>query len=298
MSKKLPSLQFYIGDWLKDANLSMCSPLARGIWIDLLCAMHELDRKGELRGTPDQLARVARCLPVEIVQALDELSNSGAAEVTHRNGVYTVVNRRMKREFEERESSKERVQKFRKGKTVTKCNENVTVTETPVKPNEKGMKRGSNGNVTPYSSFSSSFSSSNEDKNKGGLASPTPVPAESPPTDPPETDEEYLTRKQKEFKKINVRVVYKRYLGWCKERNFSPKRRYFDNWLATEDEPLTADFTGENDNAETRRITTKPKHGKLAKDEYALAELALSERNRREVERELDALRARDGDDR
>jgi hypothetical protein len=110
---KYPWIQFFTGDWLKDPALSICSPATRGIWIDLLCAMHELDRAGELRGTPEQLARVARCQPVEITHALTELQTTGAAQVTERNGVVTLVNRRMKKEANERNGNALRQQRFK-----------------------------------------------------------------------------------------------------------------------------------------------------------------------------------------
>lgn len=110
---KYPWIQFFTGDWLKDPALSICSPATRGVWIDLLCAMHELDRAGELRGTPEQLARVARCLPAEVAHALTELQTTGAAEVTERNGVVTVVNRRMKKESKNRNSNALRQARFK-----------------------------------------------------------------------------------------------------------------------------------------------------------------------------------------
>jgi len=95
---KYPHMQFYTGDWLKDPRLSLCHPASRGIWIDLLCAMHELDRSGELRGTTEELSRLARCSTVELEAALTDLQNKSAAEVIQRNGSCVIANRRMKRE--------------------------------------------------------------------------------------------------------------------------------------------------------------------------------------------------------
>lgn len=98
MRKKLPHIPFYTGDYMKDPQLSLCTSATRGIWMDLLCAMHESDRSGELRGTSEQLARLARCSTVELVQALTDLQNSRAADVEKRNDTWVVANRRMKRE--------------------------------------------------------------------------------------------------------------------------------------------------------------------------------------------------------
>lgn len=110
---KYPWIQFFTGDWLKDPALSICSPATRGIWIDLLCAMHELDRAGQLRGTYEQLARVARCLPADVAHALTELQATEAADVTERNGVVTVINRRMKNEANERNGNRLRKRRQR-----------------------------------------------------------------------------------------------------------------------------------------------------------------------------------------
>lgn len=110
---KLPYFQFYPGDWLKDPKLSLCSPAARGVWMDLLCAMHELQRSGKLSGTPEQLARLTRCSTVELGHALTEIQTTGTADVTERNGIVTVVNRRMNREYKYREATRLRVNRHR-----------------------------------------------------------------------------------------------------------------------------------------------------------------------------------------
>jgi len=101
--KKLPHIPFYTGDWMKDPAVSLCTPATRGVWIDLLCAMHELGRLGELRGTTEQIARLARCSTAELIQALTELQTTGAAEVQERNSSWVIANRRMKREAATRE---------------------------------------------------------------------------------------------------------------------------------------------------------------------------------------------------
>src|SRR4051812_32125741 len=106
-------MQFYTGDWLRDPQLSMCQPATRGIWADLLAAMHQLDLQGVITGTREQLARVGRCSAVELGHALDDLRATNAADVTDRNGIVTVINRRMKREYNLRESIRLRVRKHR-----------------------------------------------------------------------------------------------------------------------------------------------------------------------------------------
>lgn len=113
MALDLPFMQFYVADWTADAALSICSPATRGVWIDLLCAMHQLGRSGKLSGTRDQLARLGRCSTAELSQALTELQTSRAAEVTERNGVVTVTNRRMARDAAIREGAAQRSKRYR-----------------------------------------------------------------------------------------------------------------------------------------------------------------------------------------
>lgn len=96
-------MKFNTGAWLTDPRLSLCSPSSRGVWIDLLCAMHELDRCGELRGTTEELARLARCSTEQFESAMTDIQNKRAGDVIQRNGSWTIANRRMKREADIRE---------------------------------------------------------------------------------------------------------------------------------------------------------------------------------------------------
>lgn len=46
---KRPSFQFYPADWRNNAKLRRCSPAARGVWVDVLCLLHDADEYGVLR---------------------------------------------------------------------------------------------------------------------------------------------------------------------------------------------------------------------------------------------------------
>lgn len=96
---KAPSFQFYPGDWMKDPSLSMCAPSTRGIWADLLCVIHELNQGGNAVGSAEQLARACRCTSAEFVAAVDELSATGTADISQRNGRYHIHSRRMERDL-------------------------------------------------------------------------------------------------------------------------------------------------------------------------------------------------------
>jgi len=106
-------MKFDIGDWMKDAAVGRCTPATRGIWIDLLCAMHESGRTGELSGTRDQIARLGRCSAAELAHALTDIQITRAADVTTRNGNVTITNRRMSREHEMRVKAAERQRRHR-----------------------------------------------------------------------------------------------------------------------------------------------------------------------------------------
>lgn len=105
MARRTPWMQFFAGDWLNDPLVSQCDPATRGIWMDLLCAMHQLDQRGQISGTLEKLARIARCTAEEMHKAVDDLRATGAADVQICNGVVTLVNRRMHRESEQRQAN-------------------------------------------------------------------------------------------------------------------------------------------------------------------------------------------------
>jgi hypothetical protein len=102
---KLPSFQFYPGDWLKDPAVRSVSIAARGLWIDMLCLMHESPRRGYLQhetGSPvnaEQLARMTGCSTVQVESLLSELDNVGVFSSAERGVIYS---RRMVRDEKKR----------------------------------------------------------------------------------------------------------------------------------------------------------------------------------------------------
>ena len=72
---------FYTGDWMKDPNLSKCSAATRGIWMDLLCAMHENGRTGIITGTITELAQMCRCSEQEMRYTIVTLQANKVAEI-------------------------------------------------------------------------------------------------------------------------------------------------------------------------------------------------------------------------
>lgn len=56
---KRPAFQFYPGDWQRNANLRRCSPAARGVWVDILCLLHDSDEYGLLRWPLKEISQAA-----------------------------------------------------------------------------------------------------------------------------------------------------------------------------------------------------------------------------------------------
>jgi hypothetical protein len=133
-----------------DTELSKCTPATRGVWIDLICAMHQSGRSGELCGTTDQIARLARCSTAELTLALTELQTTGTADVTLRNNNVTVINRLMKREAKDRQGTALRVQKHRSN---AKCNDNETGKKIEDRGKKKEIQKRDDGASAPTRSF-------------------------------------------------------------------------------------------------------------------------------------------------
>lgn len=116
---KRPAIMFYTGDWMKDPHLAMCSPATRGIWIDMLCLMHENSESGRLDGDLGGLARACRCTPEQLHDALRELHEYKAAEVTvlpddtESYQPVTILSRRMVREYERRKYNADKQKRHR-----------------------------------------------------------------------------------------------------------------------------------------------------------------------------------------
>lgn len=118
---KLPSFQFYPGDWMKDPALRSCTVAARGLWIDLVCLMFECPERGVLAradGTPFTNREISRATGVglKVVNRLvGELSNAG---VLQRNSRGATSSRRLQRDELRRVADAERKALARKTNTL------------------------------------------------------------------------------------------------------------------------------------------------------------------------------------
>ncbi len=116
--------EFDILLWRGDRKVAVLPTMERGVYLELLFVMRlEQPFTGILSGTPEELARLARCSDVELAQTIHALKKHQTADVHDRNGIVTVINRKMNREHKARESSRSRVDRHR---SRPSCNADVT----------------------------------------------------------------------------------------------------------------------------------------------------------------------------
>jgi len=82
---KRPSFQFYPGDWLRSTDLRSCSVMARGLWMDMICLMHDGTPYGYLKVgekiiDAETLSRMVGIAKNETEILLKELKNTGVVE--------------------------------------------------------------------------------------------------------------------------------------------------------------------------------------------------------------------------
>lgn len=103
-SAKLPSFQFYPGDWRKDPGVQALNLYTRGLWFEILLLMHESEQRGRLllNGKPMPEEALARLLGIgieELITALTTLLDYGVAS---RDEQGALINRRMIRDEQDR----------------------------------------------------------------------------------------------------------------------------------------------------------------------------------------------------
>jgi hypothetical protein len=91
---KRPSFQFYPADWLRDTALRSCSTGARGLWIDMICFMHEGNPYGHLKVgnkviLPSNLAGMVGATLQDVEGWLNELHLSGVYELGEGGEIYS-----------------------------------------------------------------------------------------------------------------------------------------------------------------------------------------------------------------
>lgn len=89
-----PWLKFYTSDWRSDPALKICSLAARGLWIEIICLMHEAHPYGHLllngnSPTDAQLGVLVGAPPEQITEILGELESAGVFSRTRAGVIYS-----------------------------------------------------------------------------------------------------------------------------------------------------------------------------------------------------------------
>jgi len=203
---KLPSFQFYPGDWRKDPNLSRATHEEKGVWMDMLCLMHECEERGVLATagiawTDEDISFAVGGDLTRTLSCVKELVRKGIAK---RNSVGAIYSARMVLDEHKRKACSE----------AGKRGGNPTLKGVP-----KGVPKGdSKGPPTP--SVSSSSSSSKQ---------------EAPPLSPPggEAVVEKRGKKRRAEETVPHWQVLVDYLSnrWCEKKRakFYWRPQHFKN---------------------------------------------------------------------
>lgn len=111
MSNK-PWEQWYWKDWLSDTELQSASPSTRGIWVNLLGRMWQMEAS-ELKLSTAQFCRLAGCTEDELKQFLEEAQALGFCYASRQsNSDITVTSRRRQRQEKARKNNAERQRRY------------------------------------------------------------------------------------------------------------------------------------------------------------------------------------------
>ncbi len=132
-----PWIKFYPRDWRGDQALRVVSLAARGLWMEMLCVMHEASPYGHLLigakpMTDDALARTVGARTEEVQALLVELHDAGVFDRS-RNGV--ILSRRMiadqKRSEDGRKAKLEAIEKAKGNPPPTRGPSRGPTTQKP-----------------------------------------------------------------------------------------------------------------------------------------------------------------------
>ena len=86
---KRPAFMFYPNEWRGDLELRQCSPAARGLWVDLLCLMHEGGPYGHLTAPLELILRVVGVTEKVYAALLAELEGKRIFSRTEAGVIYS-----------------------------------------------------------------------------------------------------------------------------------------------------------------------------------------------------------------
>lgn len=103
-----PWMKFYPADWRSDPALRLCGLQARGLWIELLCLMHEAEPRGYLlvNGSPLTERQIAALIGASVKEVAPLLAELDEAGVLSRTDAGVILSRRIVRDTERAERDK------------------------------------------------------------------------------------------------------------------------------------------------------------------------------------------------
>ena len=108
-----PWIKFWVGDWRKDPDVALLSAETKGVWLEMIWAMHEKDTY-KLSGTLRELALMAGCWEDEVKRAIAELKKYNVAKVCHNKSVtVTITSRKRHADVIDRDKARLRKQQQR-----------------------------------------------------------------------------------------------------------------------------------------------------------------------------------------
>jgi hypothetical protein len=184
---KRPSFQFYPADWIKDPALRRCTKAEKGVWIDMLCLMHECEDYGVLASAdvPWSDHEIAGAIGGDISENLACISELLRKGVATRNHLGAIFSKRMARDENKRNLCS--IAGKKGGNPTLKTSKNVpkrqpkSRSSPDVEPPDKTLKGHSKGGVKGESKGRSKpkltpSSSSSEEDIKNISSSPPYIP--------------------------------------------------------------------------------------------------------------------------
>ncbi|WHZ16877.1 MAG: hypothetical protein OJF52_003727 [Nitrospira sp.] len=237
--KAQPAIWFYPSDWLRDPALRSCSLEARGLWIDLLCFMHEGCPYGHFQfGNPipsEQLHKViARMTGIDLRAVRRLINELRAAEVFSLNEDGVMYSRRLTRDHDIRT-------KRAQGGVLSLQNPNVPRRKRDLHESQEGYP---SAHPSPPSfdtslgvSLSSSYSiSSSEEEKIAGSTPSSPAAASSGKRRMQLTDAEFLNtlRLNPAYKHLDLDAELGKMDAWLatpRGKGKQKTRQRVVNWL-------------------------------------------------------------------
>lgn len=109
---KAPAIQFYPSDYVRDTR--SLNLMAKGAWADILFLGFSKTPQGRISQSIDDWATMLGCDIATAKTVLEAIRKHQVGDVvTQRNGDITVTNRRMFRDWKEREGAKKRAARYR-----------------------------------------------------------------------------------------------------------------------------------------------------------------------------------------